>query len=206
MCWIQAGWCMLVLISVSAALQISQKPRFYGVKTGSNVKIFCESKEQRGKGNVFWYKFDKYDETDVNKYPLKMDERFRPQNSSSKSVISTLTILNTREEDTGVYFCKADTTWGPGTEIRVVKHIDFNKAQHMSKLKDGLIILQGLLLAVCIAAILLRKHKQFEKSDSMYEEPEMDHIYEGLVIETCGDLYEDLTLYSQPEIAEAPWE
>lgn len=69
---------------------------------------------------MFWYKIDKYDETDVDKYPLKMDERFRPQNSSSKSVISTLTILNTREEDTGVYFCKADTTWGPGTEIRVV--------------------------------------------------------------------------------------
>ncbi|XP_024140522.1 B-cell antigen receptor complex-associated protein beta chain [Oryzias melastigma] len=204
--WIQAGWCLLALISLSAALQISQKPRFYGVKTGSKVKILCEGKKQGEKTDVFWYKFEKYDKrNETETLHLNETDSLKLLNTN-KNVISILTIRNAKEKDTGVYFCKIGTTLGPGTEVRVVRHIDFNKAQHLSKLKDGLIILQGLLLPVCIAAVLLRKHKELEKSDSMYEEPEMDHIYEGLAIETCGDLYEDLTLYSQPEIAEAPWE
>ncbi|KAF6730041.1 B-cell antigen receptor complex-associated protein beta chain [Oryzias melastigma] len=203
--WIQAGWCLLALISLSAALQISQKPRFYGVKTGSKVKILCEAKKQKGKTDVTWYRSEKYDEMNEKKTLLNKDDSLKVQ-STIKNGISILTIWNATEKDTGVYFCKMNTTLGPGTEVLVVRHIDLKKAQHLSKLKDGLIILQGLLLPLCIAAVLLRKHKELEKSDSMYEEPEMDHIYEGLAIETCGDLYEDLTLYSQPEIAEAPWE
>ncbi|RVE59935.1 hypothetical protein OJAV_G00192950 [Oryzias javanicus] len=203
--WIQAGWCLLALINLSAALKISQKPRFYGVKTGSKVKIACGATGNIGKGAVSWYRFEKYNERNETEQSLKEDDRMKFQ-KGNKSLISTLTIWNVTENDTGVYFCKFNTILGPGTAVRVVRNINFNRAQHLSKLKDGLIVLQGLLLPVCIAAILLRKHKEYEKSDSMYEEPEMDHIYEGLAIETCGDLYEDLTLYSQPEIAEAPWE
>uniref|UniRef100_A0A3B4UDQ9 Uncharacterized protein n=1 Tax=Seriola dumerili TaxID=41447 RepID=A0A3B4UDQ9_SERDU len=54
---------------------------------------------------------------------------------------------------------------------------------------------------------LPQREMKSEKSDSVYEEPETDHIYEGLAIETCGGgLYEELSIYAQAEGAEAPWE
>ncbi|XP_039643172.1 uncharacterized protein cd79b isoform X3 [Perca fluviatilis] len=92
--------------------------------------------------------------------------------------------------------------------INISGSFDVTKALYRTKMKDALIILQGLVLAVFIAALLLRKrHLQLGKRDIIYEEPETDHIYEGLAIETCGgDLYEDLCVYAQPEGAEAPWE
>lgn len=68
-------------------------------------------------------------------------------------------------------------------------------------------ILQGLMLAACIAAYVFRKRTLSETKDSIYEEPEVDHIYEGLAIETCeGDLYEEISVYAHAEGAEAPWE
>ncbi|MED6240986.1 hypothetical protein ATANTOWER_009328 [Ataeniobius toweri] len=201
--WTLAGFCGFVLISISVALQIHQKPRFYGLRPSRNVPIYCKSSNQTLDSNVEWHKADRYD---TDKKKIEHNERIQFKNQD-KIQHAFLYFNELKVEDSGVYFCSINGTYGPGTEVQVVRPIDLTNAQYRTQMKDGLIVLQGLLLAVCIGAYLLRKQKLAKDSDSLYEEPEADHIYEGLAIETCGEgLYEDLTAYAQPEGAEAPWE
>ncbi|CAG06548.1 unnamed protein product [Tetraodon nigroviridis] len=195
MSWLLAGCYGLVLMNISGALLIRQTPRFIGVKTKQKAQICCSAVP------IKWYKLDTYD-GDRNK-AVKVEPvdggRTNISNSGACLIISEL-----RTEDSGVYFCTAKDTWGPGSELRVVKTLDRDRALHRTNMKDGLIILQALLLAVCTAALMLRKQGLQEKRDSIYEEPEDEHIYEGLSTQV-GDLYEELCNY-QPEGAEAPWE
>ncbi|XP_031699721.1 B-cell antigen receptor complex-associated protein beta chain [Anarrhichthys ocellatus] len=212
MCWLLAGCCGLALISISVApdpaVQITQKPRFCGVKTRYNVIIGCMSTQDLLSAKVQWYKADKYNEDVLNRGEIEEEQKFKFFNSHSP--MKFLFISGVRIEDRGVYFCKLNDTWGPGTAVEVIRPIGLPQALHRTNMKDGLIILQGLVLAGCIAAILLRRRQLLEKNDSIYEEPDTDHIYEGLAIETCGgDLYEELSVYAQAdgaEGAEAPWE
>ncbi|GAA6214562.1 B-cell antigen receptor complex-associated protein beta chain-like [Lates japonicus] len=207
--WLLAGCCALALINLSVAeiseLQIFQRPRFYGLKTNHMVKIYCSIKQpfQSQPVTVHWYKADTHMKDNIAEVKgERIEHRNRNQTQNA-----FLYIIKAQVEDSGVYFCKFNNTWGPGTQLIVIKSIDPLMAQYRTNMKDGLIIFQALLLAVCIAAIMLRKQKLWEKSDSIYEEPETDHIYEGLAIETCGGgLYEELAVYAQAEGAEAPWE
>ncbi|XP_031171609.1 uncharacterized protein cd79b isoform X1 [Sander lucioperca] len=202
--WLLAGCCGLALINISVAMLITQKPRFYGVKPKRNVGIYCLFSKKIPQATVQWYKADKYNS---QKKKIEAGEQFVFHSSNLTQNI-LLFIHRLQINDAGVYFCKLNNTWGPGTAVQVGKPLDVTKALYRTKMKDALIILQGLVLAVFIAALLLHKrHLQLEKTDIIYEEPETDHIYEGLAIETCGgDLYEDLCVYAQPEDAEAPWE
>ncbi|KAM6898605.1 B-cell antigen receptor complex-associated protein beta chain [Lycodopsis pacificus] len=210
MCWLLAGCCGLALISISVAsdpaVQITQKPRFYGVKTGRNVSIGCLSTQDLLAAKVQWYKADTYEALKRDKIVEEIKFKFFNGNLRRKFIF----ISDVGIEDRGVYFCKLNDTWGPGTELQVVRPIALAQALHRTNMKDGLIILQGLVLAGCIAAVVLRRQQLLEKNDSIYEEPDTDHIYEGLAIETCGgDLYEELSVYAQAdgaEGAEAPWE
>uniref|UniRef100_A0A3Q4GDZ6 B-cell antigen receptor complex-associated protein beta chain-like n=1 Tax=Neolamprologus brichardi TaxID=32507 RepID=A0A3Q4GDZ6_NEOBR len=195
--WMLAGCWGLVLISLSVAdnktLQIRQKPRFYGVAVKSSVLIYCLSSRQ-DISTVKWFKANKIGDEQTPLSTL-IDDNISFQNDY-------LHIKNIQMRHSGVYYCKINETQGPGTE-RVIRPVVMEKALYRSNVKDGLIVFQGLLLAVFIAALLLRK----QKLDSEYEEPETDHIYEGLAIETCGGgLYEELSVYAQAEGAEAPWE
>ncbi|XP_039643170.1 uncharacterized protein cd79b isoform X2 [Perca fluviatilis] len=205
--WLLAGCCGLALINISVALNpamtITQKPRFYGLKPRRDVVIHCLFSEKITHATVEWYKADKYDSE--HKIKITAGEKFSFHNRNLTQNI--LTIHHLQISDTGVYFCKLNDIWGPGTAVQVARSFDVTKALYRTKMKDALIILQGLVLAVFIAALLLRKRHLLGKRDIIYEEPETDHIYEGLAIETCGgDLYEDLCVYAQPEGAEAPWE
>ncbi|XP_036937180.1 uncharacterized protein cd79b [Acanthopagrus latus] len=211
--WLLAGYCGLALINISVALNIinpiRQKPRFYGVMTYKPaVVIYCLSPKQNQSATVEWYKANKYNEVQENRIRIYPDGKKIEMNPREITTLrSILQIFNPRIMDTGVYFCKLNDEWGPGTEVQITRPLLRDKALYRSNIKDGLIVLQGLLLAVCIAAVLLHKRTMGEKSDSIYEEPETDHIYEGLAIETCGGgLYEELSVYAQPEGAEAPWE
>ncbi|XP_026206436.1 B-cell antigen receptor complex-associated protein beta chain [Anabas testudineus] len=201
--WLLAGCCGLALIHFSGALQISQRPRFYGVRTNQKqLAIYCLVSPQHLQANVSWYK--KAQGSDHKELVHEKTATFKTWNMIGNALIR---IQNLRVEDSGVYYCKINNTLGPGTHIEVVKPTSRENAEYRSKMKDGLIILQGLLLAVCVAAIILRKQKLLEKGDSIYEEAETDHIYEGLAIETCGGgLYEELTVYAEAEVGEAPWE
>ncbi|XP_069560798.1 B-cell antigen receptor complex-associated protein beta chain [Brachyistius frenatus] len=207
--WMLAGCCGLALINLSVALNDalvkSQKPRFIGVKTGRSVAIYCKTSEDQ-ECSVEWYKADKYDVPEADRKRLQPSSKVEFVN---KTMLQNayLYLLKIQPDDSGVYFCKINKSWGPGTKLQAAIRVNQSNLLYRSNMKDGLIIFQGLLLAVCIAAVLLRKQKLLEKSDSIYEEPETDHIYEGLAIETCGgDLYEELAVYSLVEGTEAPWE
>ncbi|XP_028423780.1 uncharacterized protein cd79b isoform X2 [Perca flavescens] len=205
--WLLAGCCGLALINILVALNpavpITQKPRFYGLKPRRNVVIYCLFSEEPPHPQVEWYKADKYDSK--SKLKIMAGEKF--SSHSYNKTQNVLTIRHLQINDSGVYFCKLNDKWGPGTAVQVARTFDVTRALYRTKMKDALIVLQGLVLAVFIAALLLRKRYPLGKRDIIYEEPETDHIYEGLAIETCGgDLYEDLCVYAQPEGAEAPWE
>ncbi|XP_008296480.1 uncharacterized protein cd79b [Stegastes partitus] len=204
--WMLAGFCGLALISLSVALKIRQKPRFYGVKTNRDVYIYCSVAKQNQKHEVDWYKADEYDVPHAKRIKVEKQERIAFED---KGMIRNayLILAKLQTDDSGVYFCRVKDTWGPGTELRAVRPIKRSQALYRSQMKDSLMVVQGLLLAACIAALLLRRRTLLEQKDSIYEEPETDHIYEGLAIETCGGgLYEELAVYSQADGAEAPWE
>lgn len=161
------------------------------------------SSKQHLPSNVTWYKASKFD---LHKYRVHFGERiFVRERNLTKNAVLILTGITL--EDQGVYFCQIDGVFGPGTEVQVARPVNLSNVLYRSQMKDGLMILQGLLLAMCIAAFVFRKQTLSEKKDCIYEDPEVDHIYEGLAIETCeGDVYEEISVYAQPEGAEAPWE
>uniref|UniRef100_A0A8C6SWZ9 Ig-like domain-containing protein n=1 Tax=Neogobius melanostomus TaxID=47308 RepID=A0A8C6SWZ9_9GOBI len=210
LCWLLVGYCALLDLSASAAqaLQITQKPRFYGVMTNRKVGIHCMSSKQNLQSNVTWYKASKFDS---EKSLIRPGDRFsvRKRDRMENDIII---LKDLKIEDQGVYFCKINNDYGPGTEVQVTRPVNEAKVLYRSKMKDALMILQGLLLALIIAAFGFRKKTLVtgtsDKEESIYEEPEVDHIYEGLAIETCddGDLYEEISVYAQAEGAEAPWE
>ncbi|XP_068439881.1 uncharacterized protein cd79b [Clinocottus analis] len=211
--WLLAGCCGLALISISVApdpaVPITQKPRFFGVRTKSTVIFCCWSVQRFLPAEVEWFRTDRYREDGRDRRQILEDgRRFEFFNTHPNQKF--LVVRDTRIEDSGVYYCKLNDTWGPGTELQVARDIDLPQALHRSAMKDWLIVLQGLLLAACVAAMMMRKRHLFKKQDSLYEEPETDHIYEGLAIEKGGeDLYEELSPYEKVEVvegAEAPWE
>ncbi|XP_070708254.1 B-cell antigen receptor complex-associated protein beta chain [Pempheris klunzingeri] len=200
--WWLAGCCGLALIHISVPL-IIQRPRFFGVTAKHlSMAFYCEPSKKHLPNSVEWYKAAEYN---TEKIKIVEDTKFAMRNQTSGSFL--LITHDLQIKDSGVYFCKINGSWGPGSELRVARRINSSKALHRTKMKDGLMVFQGLLLALCIAGLALRKQTLSEKMDSEYEEPETDHIYEGLTIETCGGgLYEELSVYAQADGAEAPWE
>lgn len=88
--------------SCTGALQIGQTPRFIGVKTKQTVSINCVTSADA----VQWYRLDQYDDDRSKAAEVKKGDK-------------EFLISSARVEDTGVYFCKVNHTWGPGTELRV---------------------------------------------------------------------------------------
>lgn len=198
--------CCLLLIDMSGALQVRQFPRFLGLHPGRSCAIWCSLPKPHdiGNFNVSWFRLSKFDEDDGQEVAVGDRVQVWTRNENS----SVLNISRLQEDDSGLYICRVNQTWGSGTELRVARSVNMEQRSYRSKIKDGLIILQGLLLAGCVTALMLRNRTLLEENDSVYEEPEMDHIYEGLTIETCGGggLYEELSLYTQPQTTEAPWQ
>ncbi|CAB1444632.1 unnamed protein product [Pleuronectes platessa] len=201
--WLLAGCCAFALIGLSEALSITQRPRFYGVHAGRSVVFYCASKPPQ-QSTMRWLKAGVHDGV---KDELVEGERIRFHVLKKAGKNSFLNISGVQVEDSGVYFCEMNGTSGPGTQLIVLKAVNLSKAARWTTMKDALIFLQGLLLAAIVTAILLRGRTVSEKKDIIYEEPETDHIYEGLEIERCdGGLYEELSVYAQADDAEAPWE
>ncbi|XP_056152685.1 B-cell antigen receptor complex-associated protein beta chain [Lampris incognitus] len=207
--WLPFGCCGLALISLSVALNqtpgVHQWPRFYGVKTNHRMRINCMYPDPYLQAKVEWYKASEYDVATANRSQVFDGARVT---ITKHTMGATIFIEQLTTEDSGVYYCKKNNTWGAGTGLQVNRPINIANAVYRSKMKDGLILFQGLLLAICIAAPLLHNYKLRKKEEAVYEEAQTDHIYEGLEIETCGggDLYEDVSVYTQPGGAEAPWE
>lgn len=98
-------------------------PRFIGAITKQNVSISCVTSE----GTVQWYKLKKYDDDRNKAVEVK---------KVGKTIIqhTHLVILDVRVEHKGVYFCKLNDTWGPGTELHVASK---GTAERPSSLMSG---------------------------------------------------------------------
>ncbi|KAM9772811.1 B-cell antigen receptor complex-associated protein beta chain [Syngnathus typhle] len=209
MIWFLYGLCALTLLHVSVAvsreLAITQKPRFYGVRPGRYVTVYCASSHQHLPAEVHWYKADRHDQ-EVAQWRLLDDAMTRDKDLTLNAF---LILHDLSFEDSGVYFCRINKTWGSGTQLQVARPINRAQAVRRSNVKDALMVVQGLMLAVIVALLLRRNGKMLKTKEHIYEEPEIEHIYEGLTIEACGggELYEELTVYaSTDDCDEAPWE
>ncbi|CAM4706922.1 unnamed protein product [Leuciscus chuanchicus] len=200
------GCSVMALIYLSAEakhIHVFQKPRFLGVETNKNVMIYCVSSQSSMPAHVVWFfKADKADKAD--KETLNNNQRISIMEKTEKTNASIL-IKNVEVEDSGIYFCKLNGTLGPGTALQVSRYSDPKAILRRSRIKDVIIFLQAFLLILCIVVPLVQFYKLEKKEEADYEEPEDDHIYEGLEIEHCGgDVYEDISVYTQP--TDAAWE
>ncbi|KAK7123092.1 hypothetical protein R3I94_020014 [Phoxinus phoxinus] len=195
------GCSVMALICLSAEannIHVFQKPRYLGVKTGRSVMIYCVSSRSSLPAHVVWFK------DQAEKGTLKKSQRIDIKEKSEQTNAS-IVIKNVEIEDSGIYFCKLNGTLGPGTALQVSRYSEPQAILHRSRVKDVIIFLQAFLLILCIVVPLLQFYKLEKKEEAEYEEPEDDHIYEGLEIEQCGgDVYEDISAYAQP--TDAPWE
>ncbi|XP_042623111.1 B-cell antigen receptor complex-associated protein beta chain [Cyprinus carpio] len=189
----------LIYLSAEVNIHVFQKPRFIGVKTGRTVTIYCVTSDPSLTAQVEWYKDPAY------KNQLKNGQKIRITEKSDK-MNASITVKKVEIEDSGTYFCKLNKTNGPGTELQVSRYSDPKTILMRSRVKDVFIFLQAILLILCVVVPLVHIYKLEKKEDAIYEEPEDDHIYEGLEIERCGgtDVYEDITGYARD--TEAAWE
>uniref|UniRef100_A0A671RAC6 Protein sidekick-like n=1 Tax=Sinocyclocheilus anshuiensis TaxID=1608454 RepID=A0A671RAC6_9TELE len=180
-------------------IHVFQKPRFVGVKTGRTVIIYCVPSNPSLSAHVEWFKDQAY------KDQLKNSQRISIMEKSDK-INASIAIKKVETKDSGTYFCKLSSTLGPGTELQVSRYTEPQTILMRSRVKDVFIFLQALLLILCIVVPLVQFYRLEKKEDAVYEEPEDDHIYEGLAIEQCGgaDLYEDITALARD--TDAAWE
>lgn len=101
---------------MSGALLVTQKPRFYGVRTYRTAAILCVSSKQHLPAQVQWYKASMY-----NGERRLLEGQITRNSSLTRNAI--LYIHNLAEGDSGVYFCKLNNTWGPGTELQVASKL-----------------------------------------------------------------------------------
>ncbi|XP_077062289.1 B-cell antigen receptor complex-associated protein beta chain [Siphateles boraxobius] len=194
------GCSVMALVYLSAEannINVFQKPRFLGVKTGRSVMIYCVSSSSLP-AHVVWFKDRTEKDTLKNSHRIVIKEKSEQKNAY-------IVIKQVEMEDSGIYFCKLNDTLGPGTALQVSRYSEPQAILHRSRVKDVIIFLQAFLLILCIVIPLVQFYKLEKKEEADYEEPEDDHIYEGLEIEQCGgDVYEDISVYAQP--TDAAWE
>ncbi|KAI5103003.1 B-cell antigen receptor complex-associated protein beta chain, partial [Silurus meridionalis] len=191
---------------VTADYKVQQNPRFYGVKVGKKVGFTCSASDLTlEKSTVKWYKIKKYEE---DKLYSGLNNTFQdPRVKENTGKMQWQLVFNMVEvKDSGIYYCKINDQWGPGSELQVIRGNKPEVIEWRNYRKDIIIILQGFLLVLCIILPRVWYYRLEQKEEAIYEEPEHDHTYEGLEIEHCGDLYEDLTAFSQNPDTEASWE
>ncbi|KAL7857477.1 hypothetical protein SRHO_G00163760 [Serrasalmus rhombeus] len=199
MYYLMFGCSLLVLVNLTASeanFQILQKPRFFGVKPGKTLGIFCAiSGSSHYTAEAEWYK------ATAHKNQKTLFTKHVQKNM-------TLIFFDVNLEDSGIYYCKVGGIFGHGTELQVLRYRNSKKAEQRSNMKDFIIFLQTFLLVLCIVLPLVWHYRLGKKEEAVYEEPERDHTYEGLEIEHCGgDLYEDIRPYCQESQGpEAAWE
>ncbi|XP_060794786.1 B-cell antigen receptor complex-associated protein beta chain isoform X2 [Neoarius graeffei] len=196
---------LMVNLSVAADFQVQQKPRFYGVKVGTQVLFKCSASDPTlGEAVMTWHKIEKYEEDKVYNGQMHQIENDRASKLSGQ-MRGHLRIINVQVKDSGIYYCKMNQTWGPGTQLQVFRYHKREVVEWRNDMKDIIILLQGFLLMACIIIPLIWYYR-LQKEEAVYEEPEHDHTYEGLEIGHSADLYEDLTAFVQNPDTDASWE
>ncbi|XP_052427286.1 uncharacterized protein LOC127969403 [Carassius gibelio] len=188
----------LIYLSAEGNIHVFQKPRVIAVKMGRTVWINCFLTDQSLPTHVEWFKGQN------SKIQLKSSQRIKIKEKSDNESAS-ITFYKVETKDSGTYFCKLNGTLGPGTELIVYRYTQPQILKRM-RVKDFIIFLQTLLLILCIVVPLVYFYRLEKKEDAVYEEPDDNHIYEGLAVEQCGggDLYEDISAFQQA--TDASWE
>ena len=103
-------------VAVNPDLQVSQRPRFYGVKTSRTVVIHCLGTEHGLP--VQWYKASHYNMAPAERGQVLTGRRVSIMGKTPNRPPSII-LQNVHIKDSSVYFCKINNTWGPGTELKV---------------------------------------------------------------------------------------
>lgn len=170
---------------------IRQNPRFVAKKRGSNVKIQCQVKTE---GLVEWLK----QEGDQAPKLLTLDP-LRIYQTNNQSIFA-LIIQGIQYQDNGIYFCRQtcpDKTShvGCGTELRVMGFSTVAELRRRNMLKDGIIMIQTLLIIVFIVVPIFLLLDKDDGKPGMEE----DHTYEGLNIDQTAT-YEDIVTLRTGEV------
>ncbi|KAI4533732.1 hypothetical protein MG293_016751 [Ovis ammon polii] len=129
--------------------RIWQHPRFVAKKRGSTVEIRCYLEDV---GVVSWFRKPKPDSEP--KIFLPEEGRILQNHNNSEAI---LTIQGVQFQDNGIYFCKQECTKGTsrtehgcGTELRVTGFSTLAQLKRRNTLKDGIIMIQTLLIILFI--------------------------------------------------------
>lgn len=102
----------LIISAEEKNIHVYQKPRFFGVKTGRSVIIYCVSSQPSLSAYVQWYKDQPSNPLRNQSQKIDIIERTDKRNAS-------ISIRNVEIEDSGTYFCILNNTHGPGTALQV---------------------------------------------------------------------------------------
>ncbi|XP_049624271.1 B-cell antigen receptor complex-associated protein beta chain [Suncus etruscus] len=171
---------------------IRQNPRFVARKRGSKVMIRCQVKTE---DQVEWLWKQEGDQAPKL---LTLDPPRIYQNKTQS--IITLIIQGIQYQDNGIYFCRQkcpDKTShvGCGTELRVMGFSTVAELQQRNMLKDGIIMIQTLLIIVFIVVPIFLLLDKDDGKPGMEE----DHTYEGLNIDQTAT-YEDIVTLRTGEV------
>nr|XP_034362914.1 B-cell antigen receptor complex-associated protein beta chain isoform X3 [Arvicanthis niloticus] len=185
---------LLLLFSGSPCSQVWQHPRFVAKKRSSVVKFHCYTNYS---GVMTWFR------KQGNQKPQELVPEEGHILQTQNGSVYTLTIQNIQYEDNGVYFCKQkcssinsdDDTDSCGTELLVLGFSTLDQMQRRNTLKDGIIMIQTLLIILfIIVPIFLLLDKDDSKAGM-----EEDHTYEGLNIDQTAT-YEDIVTLRTGEV------
>nr|XP_034362913.1 B-cell antigen receptor complex-associated protein beta chain isoform X2 [Arvicanthis niloticus] len=178
----------------SPCSQVWQHPRFVAKKRSSVVKFHCYTNYS---GVMTWFR------KQGNQKPQELVPEEGHILQTQNGSVYTLTIQNIQYEDNGVYFCKQkcssinsdDDTDSCGTELLVLGFSTLDQMQRRNTLKDGIIMIQTLLIILfIIVPIFLLLDKDDSKAGM-----EEDHTYEGLNIDQTAT-YEDIVTLRTGEV------
>lgn len=171
----------LIISAEEKNIHVYQKPRFFGVKTGRSVIIYCVSSQPSLPANVEWFKDQDSNLLKNQSQKIIIKEKTEQRNAS-------LTIRKVEIEDSGIYYCILNKIHGPGTALEVssrcwfivdVIHFlsslaclpylyffvsstgysDPKAVLRRSRVKDVIIFLQAFLLILCIVVPLIQFYR-----------------------------------------------
>ncbi|XP_005070069.1 B-cell antigen receptor complex-associated protein beta chain [Mesocricetus auratus] len=177
----------------SSCSKIHQYPRYLAKKRNSEVKLYCFSEFS---GIMTWFR------KQGNQEPQELSEEEGHISKTRNGSVHTLTIQSIQYEDNGIYFCKQqcnsanlDTAWSCGSELKVLGFSTLEQLKRRNTLKDGIIMIQTLLIIVfIIVPIFLLLDKDDSKAGM-----EEDHTYEGLNVDQTAT-YEDIVTLRTGEV------
>lgn len=112
---------LILYVVAEGHIQVFQKPRFIGVKTGRTILIYCVASNPSLPARVEWLKADAYKEHPSALQSTKEIIIMEKTSTRNASII----IKNVNTNDSGIYYCKLNDTKGPGSELQVSSGCEF---------------------------------------------------------------------------------